>query len=118
MLGLVWFNSLEVFSAPKAYHAIVENARHRRSLIDDIVDNVIIGQNSDIAVALAFSILFSNDPNIGLFGAIGSVERDIFLQGIMFHDILEASLMTQVGLEFGPRTENVVLAGRAGPLCD
>lgn len=85
-------------------------------MVYHVVDNVIVAKDGEAIFALILTVLFPNHPDIGLLGAVGSVEHDLFLQGIVFDHILDATLMTETRLEFGPCAQDVVLVGSARPL--
>lgn len=105
-------------SRGEAYHTVVEDTSDRRSLIYHVVDNVVVAQDRDTAVIFVLSVLFSDNPDIGVFTAVRSVEHDLLFERIMFNYVLNPALMAEVGLELGPSAQNIILIWRAYPLGD
>ncbi len=73
--------------------SVVENAGHRRGLIDHVVHNVIVAEHYDTVFSLVLAILFADDPDICAFWSVRSLSSGFLLERIVLDYVLNATLM-------------------------
>ena len=61
-------------------------------------------------------MLLPNDPDVGRLTTIWAIHKDLLLERVVVDYILEPSLMTEIGFEFLPGSQNVVLVWSVSPL--